>query len=309
MLEQAKEISPGEHALVGAVQERAVVLAEEYEVGSTETRRAIIARFGGTKYDPTTDTRIPTGKLDLNGAMFLLNRNTAIHELDQFIAGLAVEDLDTKMARARELVDAKQGVVEEAASAGAIIKALVLTGDRDTKEALIGASLRMQLSVRTLKIAEGFTKAQYDRDAAKELLFKSDKLDYVRDTDGLVDANHALIYICNTAMTTATELERALKRDEHDPDGLTPAANAAFEMQRSTYEMGVKLNVKKCIDAMKEAVAMYKSIGRTELAQKAEEVHTYFTQHYGAIMEMPRVMTSPAEWAKEQGPQADDTIN
>ncbi len=287
MLLETGEITQEEFDLLGEVQARTVLIAEAYDRGDIAQREIILGRFEGRG-----DT---AGKLDMDGAMFGLKIETAVQELDGFLADLAIEELDTKLKGALEKVSSGKGVRDDAASIGAITKALLLT-DRSTKSNIVNASLIMQHSVRTLERLERFQKGDYDRQAALELMNICDKQNYKFDPPALVKANEELIFVCTVERMIASHLER-------NPEEI--------HTMRKKHELAIKDAITTLIDVMPEASAMYREASKNELADKADQVHCFYAQRYEGLVQAPHVMLTKEEHAKyvAQGAPSRDGMN
>ena len=291
MLLANQEIDQNTFNAVGDIQARTVILAETFDQGSADQRKAILDKFGGKDWK----TKEPTGKLDLNGAIFGMKLDSAVQDLDHFIASLGIEELDIKMKAALEAVGKEKGVHPDAAASGVIIKALVLTDlNRDAKQDMVNASLIMQMSMRALGRVEKFLAGAYNRAEALELQNTASKLNYKFDPETLVDVNESLLWICATEMRVDSALQK-------DPDSI--------HRMRRRYESAVKDEIPVLIDAMQAASKMYETLGKDKLSKKAAEVFKYYTERYKAVLETPHLMLSADEAAKIHGPSPDDMIN
>lgn len=277
MLLESGEIGQTDFDAVGEVQARTIVIARTFEQADAGQRQLILDRFGGRDWK----TKEPTGKLDLNGAIFGLKIDTAVAELDDFIADLAIDELDTKMKDALNEMRSGKGVHEDAAAIGAITKALLLADyDRNAKQAIVDASLIMQHSTRALGRLERFHTGDYDREGALALMNTCNKLNYKFDPPALIDANEALLSLCAVEM----EIDSSLQRGTADMDLL-----------RQMHELSVKNKIGRLLAAIPEAEKMYRAAGKNALADKVGQVHKFYTNRYEGLVDAPHVMLTQEE--------------
>ncbi len=97
MLTDFGVITENQFNLVGEVQARTIVIATQADFGTQVQKEAVIAKFPERNRDGSL-----TGDYDLNGAMFGLNPETAVEDLDAFIATLGVENAEAKIEKALE---------------------------------------------------------------------------------------------------------------------------------------------------------------------------------------------------------------
>lgn len=280
MLLHTGEIDQPAFDAVGEVQARTIIIAEEFERGDAVKRQMILDKFGGRE----RGTGEPTGKLDLNGALFSLKIESAVADLDSAIADFAVEELDTKMSAALDSMRSGKGVHPDAAAVGAITKALLLADyNRDAKQAIVDASLTMQHVTRGLERLQVFHTGDYDRNAALGLMNTSNKLNYKFDPPVLQDVNEALLSLCTTEM----EIDSALQRGTPDID-----------MLRQMHELSIRNKIQRFLSAMPTAAQMYRDAGKEALAVKVEEVHSFYQGRYDGVMNAPHVMLSNDEYLR-----------
>ena len=283
MLREFGEISSDDYNLVGQVQAKTVVIVEASQTGTPDQKTMIIDRFGGSDWK----TKEPTGKLDLNGAMFKLKKETALDELNGVLSALGIEEIDSKMDAAIQAVHAEKGVHPDAAASAVILKALCLSEyDRDAKQAIVDGSLIMQMSLRGLERIEGFENGNYDRQAALSLQNLSNKLDYERDPLPLVNTNEALLQICSTEMRIHTKLETNPELD-------------LLTLQK-LYEPIIRDDIQTLVESMPAAVEMYKKAGKDALAEKAQKAYDFYSEKYADILVLPHIMGAPTK--KNDGP-------
>ncbi len=280
MLREFDEISADDYDLVGQVQARTVVLAEIAQSGTPEQREAVISQYGGQDWK----TKEPTGKLDLNSAMFSLKKTSAVAELDTFLKDLNIEDLDPLMDSAVETVHQEKGVHPDAAASAVILKSLVLDDyNRDEKQAIVDASLIMQMATRAMDRLSAFENGEYDREKGLALMNTSNKLNYKFDPPALIQTNEALLFICNVEMSVGSALNNAETPDMEDQ---------IMRTQRQMYETALRVHTESILNAMPEAAKLYRSVGKEDLAQRAEEVQEHFENHYAHITR-PNLMNTP----------------
>lgn len=280
MLREFDEISADDYNRVGQVQARTVVLAEIAQSGTPEQREAVISEYGGRDWK----TKEPTGKLDLNSAMFSLKKETAIEKLDNFLQGLDIDNIDPLMDKAIESVHREKGVHPDAAASAVILKSLVLDDyNRDEKQSIVDASLIMQMATRAMDRLSAFENGEYDREKGLALMNTSNKLNYKFDPPALIQTNEALLFICNVEMSVGSALNNADTPDMEDQ---------IMRTQRQMYETALRVHTESILNAMPEAAKLYRGVGKEDLAQRAEEVQEHFENHYAHITR-PNLMNTP----------------
>lgn len=278
MLRDFGEISSEDYDLVGKVQAQTVVIAEVFDRGSPDQKTAILERFEGKNWK----TGEKTGDIDLNSAVFKLEKDRAFDDLNSFLGSLNIEEIDTKIDSAIQAVHAEKGVHPKAAASGAILKALCLSDyDRGQTQAIIDASLIMQMSTRGLERVEKIENGEYDRQAAKDLMGLSNKVNYKFDPVPLVNANESLLQLCTDEMRIHTKLETI-----PDIDLLT--------LQR-LYEPTIIDNTRTLVEAIPAAAELYRKAGKPALAERAEKTYKHFSEKYAEILAWPHIMGTPKQ--------------
>ena len=138
--------------------------------------------------------------------------------------------------------------------------------------------------MRGLGRVESFLAGDYNRQAALELLQTSNKINYKFDNPNVVDANEALIAICAAEMQSSTQLER-----NKDPNNIP----SIMTKIRKMHGEATRINVQTFIEAMPEAVELFKQGGHPDLAQDASDVGTYYADRYKALMQVKHLMMAP----------------
>jgi len=280
MLVENGELSRDQFDVIGEVQARTAVLAALYENGTPEQQEFILNNFAGRNRDGSM-----SAEPDLNGAMFGLNPESAVTNLDEAINALGLDNKDDLIAQALQGVHAQKGVHPKAASAVVITKALYFADyERADKQKIFDAALVMQLSMRSLERVESFLAGDYDRESALALLQTSNKLNYRFDDKAAIDANEALLALCTSEMQASSMLER-----NDDPANIP----VIMDEIRAMHGYAAKRNVGRLVEAMGSAVQLFDDAGKVELGAKAREVHSYYAARYDGVLKVPHIMMAP----------------
>lgn len=293
MLRAFDEMSENEYNLVGQVQVETLLIAQAYQDGTKSEREKIINRFGGHGDK--------AGKLDLDASMFnpVFNKDTVVSELNNFLQSLDIEKIDEKRSNAVEAVHSEKGVSNDAAAAGAIVKAFCLEGDRKTKDAIIHASLIMQMGLRSLERIDAMTEGEYDREAAQALQKLSSQLNYRFDHRALVKSNEMLDTICSIEKNVSSDILFALEDNQSKPYEQrlsdhevkkTVIREAQVFHESAVRQFGIRL-----IDNMKTAADLYNQAGKAELAKRAQDAHYFYYEKYTPKFGLPHVMNVPKD--------------
>jgi len=296
MLVENGELDQTQFDTIGHVQARTALLATLFDHGTGEQKEIILSKFEGRNRDRTS-----TGDIDLNGAMFGLKPDTAVQELDAVIDALGLENKDQLIGQALQGVHAQKGVHEKAASAVVITKALYFADyDRAKKQDIFDAALIMQLSMRSLERVESFLAGDYNRQSALELLQTSNKLNYRFDHPTAIDVNEALLALCTAEMQASSSLER-----NTDP-GNIPSIMTKI---RAMHGQATKINTETLIHSMEDAAKLFEGAGKSALAEKARDVHTYYANRYDSIMGVPHIMMAPEAKTGFEEPDPSDKMH
>lgn len=247
MLVDLGQITEEKFQLVGEAQARTDVIARLFD--EDHSLHAPILQSFGNK-DGT--------QLDLNGIAFKYSTDTIVPELDGFLRGLNVPNLDARLQASKAAVDAQKGVHANAAAAAVLHKGLFLT--RDERQPVIDASLIMQMSTRALARYQAISEGKLDREAANALVQIHNKINFKFDSPALQDANTALLTLCITEINLHNKQLKGVPMDKN---------------YRNSKEFEIRDSVTELLETMPLAIDMYAKAGRTELADKARQVFLY----------------------------------
>lgn len=252
MLVDLGQITEDQFNLVGEAQARTDVIARLFD--EDHSLHPVILKSFGNK-DGT--------QLDLNGIAFKYSTDTIVPELDGFLRGLNVPNLDARLQAAKAAVDAQQGVHPKATAAAVLHKGLFLS--RDERQPVVDASLIMQMSTRALARYQAISEGKYDQEAANNLFQLHNKINFKFDSPALQKANRALLTICVSEMNLHGDQIAGVKMD------------FAY---RQSHEFMIRNAVNQLMEAMPKAIEMYAAANRTELADKARQVYLYNQQEF-----------------------------
>lgn len=248
MLVANNVITQDDYDLAGEAQARTVVIANVFET-RPDLQPAIISAY------PNKDK----SSMDLNNVAFMYAKDTIVGELDGFLQGLALPDLDARLQTAKAQVALEKGVHERAAAAAVLHKGLFL--NRDERQPMVEASLMMQMATRGLTRVQAIELGQFDRNAAMAMMNLHNKVNYKFDSEALSGLNEALLEVC---LNEAAIQRMAMKAQA--------GQGLPFEI-KNARETLLKQNVHTLIDAMPTAIGMYHQVGRKDLGDKAHQVY------------------------------------